>query len=192
LKDLQSIIKGCINKDPKEQEMLYHRYYGFALKTVFRYIYRYEKAVDVVNDGYVKLFNAFNKFQCIDVENIEKVLMGWIKRIMVNTAIDELRRNNMMPEIGGIPEYVWEEADQSAPADQKILYKELITLVKKLPPSYRTVFNLYVIDGYSHQEIAETLNISVGTSKSNLHKAKMHLKKIIEDNNIQEAGICSL
>ncbi len=192
MKDLQSIIKGCINKEPKEQEKLYHRYYGFALKTVFRYIYRYEKAVDVVNDGYVKLFNAFNKFQCIDIENIEKVLMGWIKRIMVNTAIDELRRNNMMPEIGGIPEYVWEEADQSAPADQKILYKELITLVKKLPPSYRTVFNLYVIDGYSHQEIAETLNISVGTSKSNLHKAKMHLKKIIEDNNIQEAGICSL
>lgn len=177
--------------EPKCQKTLYERYYGYALKVVFRYIYRYDKAVDVVNDGYVKLFRAFKDFHYNNAEDIEKIVMGWIRKIMVNTAIDELRRNNMTPEIGGIPEYVWEQGDKGSNADQKIIYKELIAQVKQLPPSYRTVFNMYVIDGYTHQEIANALGISVGTSKSNLSKAKMHLKKTINDE-FQEAGICSL
>jgi len=144
-----------------------------------------------VNDGYVKLFKAFKNFQYNKEEDIEKIFMGWIKRIMVNTAIDELRRNNMMPEIGGIPEYVWEQADKSGNADQKIIYKELIALVKDLPPSYRVVFNMYVIDGFTHHEIADQLGISVGASKSNLSKARAHLKKTINEG-YQEADICSL
>ena len=156
---------------------MYERYYGYALKIVFRYIYRYDKAVDVVNDGYVKLFRSFTRFSCDDQENMEKVLMGWIRKIMVNTAIDELRKHNMLPEIGGIPEYVWEEPDQGPSAEQKLFYKELMIQVKQLPPSYRVVFNMHVIDGFSHQEIAAQLGISVGTSKSNLAKAKAHLQK---------------
>ena len=110
---------------------------------------------------------------------------------MINTAIDELRKNSMMPEIGELSEHIWQEQDHSQAADQQLLYKELINEIKKLPPSYRAVFNMYVIDGFSHQEIAGQLGISVGTSKSNLAKARMHLKKII-DNNKREAGICSL
>ena len=191
MENLLYIIQGCISNEPKCQKALYERYYGYALKVVFRYIYRYEKAVDVVNDGYVKLFKAFKNFQYNKEEDIEKIFMGWIKRIMVNTAIDELRRNNMMPEIGGIPEYVWEQADKSGNADQKIIYKELIALVKDLPPSYRVVFNMYVIDGFTHHEIADQLGISVGASKSNLSKARAHLKKTINEG-YQEADICSL
>lgn len=194
MEQLYTIIKGCISNDARCQKVLYERYYGYALKIVFRYIYRYDKAVDVVNDGYVKLFRSFARFNCEDPENIEKILMGWIRKIMINTAIDELRRHSMLPEIGGIPEHVWEEADQGPSAEQKLFYKELILQVKQLPPSYRLVFNMHVIDGYSHQEIAAQLGISVGTSKSNLAKAKAHLqKKMNKDNkgDIQEADVCS-
>lgn len=105
--------------------------------------------------------------------------MGWMKRIMVNTAIDELRRQNLMPEIGSMPDSIWEEPDRTQFADNMVLYKELISEVKKLPPSYRVVFNMYVIDGFTHQEIADRLGISVGTSKSSLSKARLHLQKFI-------------
>lgn len=177
--------------DHKFQKKLYERYYGYALKIVFRYIYRYEKAVDAVNDGFVKIFRSFTKFECAEKEHLEKIWMGWMKRIMINTAIDELRRSNMMPEIGGLPDYIWELEDKSQHADQRILYKELIEKVKKLPPSYRVAFNMYIIDGFSHQEIADKLGISVGTSKSNLAKARMQLKKFI-DKDVQETDICNL
>jgi RNA polymerase sigma-70 factor (ECF subfamily) len=92
-----------------------------------------------------------------------------------------LRKNNLTPEIGGIPEYVWEEVDESQKADQLLLYKELISYVKKLPQIYRMVFNMYVIDGCTHFEIANTLGISVGTSKSNLSRARGILQTIIKE-----------
>lgn len=113
--------------------------------------------------------------------------MGWIRRIMINTAIDELRKNNMIPEIGGLPDYVWEVADHSQHSDQKVVYKELITYVKELPPAYRAVFNLFVIDGYSHYEIADMLGISVGTSKSNLSRARLLLQKFLKKSEQLEA-----
>lgn len=108
---------------------------------------------------------------------------------MINTAIDDLRKHNMMPEIGALPDSVWEEADKNTAADNIVLYKELITEIKKLPPSYRVVFNMYVIDGFSHQEIAGRLGISVGTSKSSLFKARIHLQKLIKSNSFP-ADIC--
>lgn len=188
--DLKTIINGCISNDGKHQRVLYEKYYGYALKTVFRYVYRYEKAVDVVNDGFVKIFRSFDKFKCEDDEHIERVLMGWIRRIMINCSIDELRRNNMIPEIGGVPEYVWEETDKAYNADQLVVYKELVLQIKKLPPAYRAVFNMFVIDGMSHHEIAESLNISVGTSKSNLSKARVLLQKFIKDREEKES--CSI
>ena len=174
------IIKGCIAKNHKYQKMVYEQYRGFALKTVFRYIYRYEKAVDLVNDGFVKAFKNFDKFITDEEEHNEKILMAWLKRIMINTAIDELRKNKMAPEIGGIPEYVWEITDNRQDADQLLLYKDLIILVKELPPVYRAVFNLYVIDGYNHYEIADLLKIPVGTSKSGLSRARILLQKSIK------------
>ncbi|RYY91657.1 MAG: sigma-70 family RNA polymerase sigma factor, partial [Chitinophagaceae bacterium] len=102
--------------------------------------------------------------------------------IMVNTAIDHLRRNNFLQEIGSIPDEVWQPEDPGARSDSALLYKELVKEIKKLPPAYRTVFNMYVIDGFSHQEIADQLGIAVGTSKSNLAKARMSLQKILKKN----------
>ena len=119
------------------------------------------------------------------------ILMGWMRMIMINTAIDQLRKNNFLPEIGDISDNIWMHEDRSAAADQALAYKELVKEIKKLPPSYRTVFNLYVIDGFTHQEIADKLGISVGTSKSNLSKARVILQKIIK-NNDQEIGVCNM
>lgn len=158
---------------------------------MFRYIYRYDKAVDVVNDGFVKVFRSFSKFEFKSTENLEMMLMGWMRTIMINTAIDQLRRNNFLPEIGDISESIWMHEDKSQASDSNLLYKELVKEIKKLPPSYRTVFNMYVIDGLTHQEIANLLGISVGTSKSNLSKARVILQKIIK-NNDEEVGICSM
>ena len=109
---------------------------------------------------------------------------------MVNTAIDELRKHSFLPEIGYIPGTVWNHEDISQGSDQILLYKELVKEFKKLPPAYRTVFNLYVIDGFSHQEIANRLSISVGTSKTNLSKARVYLKKILENNELERA-VCN-
>jgi RNA polymerase sigma-70 factor (ECF subfamily) len=191
LQALETIVKGCIGNDPKCQKALYERYYGYALKIVFRYIYRYDKATDIANDGFVKIFKNFNRFEYKNSEDLEKIIMGWIRRIFVNTAIDELRKNQLLPEIGDISDHVWSIQDNSQQADKGILYKELIDQVRKLPPSYRAVFNMYVIDGFTHQEIATQLNIAVGTSKSNLSKAKEHLKKILAKE-LQQADVCNL
>jgi RNA polymerase sigma factor (sigma-70 family) len=187
LKDLSKVVQACIKHESKYQKILYEGYYGYALKIVFRYIYRYEKAVDVVNDGFVKLFIHFDRFSAEDDAFLEPKLMGWIRKIMVNCAIDALRKNEMIREAGLIPEAVWEDTDKSDNADQLVLYKEIIVQIKKLPPVYRAVFNMYVIDGLSHQEIANALGISVGTSKSNLWKARHLLQKYINGQEELEA-----
>jgi RNA polymerase sigma-70 factor (ECF subfamily) len=190
LENTTHVIKGCIANEHKYQKIVYEHYRGYALKVVFRYIYRYEKAVDVVNDGFVKLFTHFSKFEMRDDADNEKILMGWMKRIMINAAIDELRKGNMLPEIGGIPENVLDMADKSQDADQLLLYKDLVLLIKDLPAAYRIVFNLYVIDGYTHSEIADLMRTSIGTSKSSLSRARALLQKSIKK--MEEAKLCRI
>jgi len=116
--------------------------------------------------------------------------MGWLKRIMINCAIDELRRSNMLPEIGGIPEGVWEITEKNDNTDQLLLYKDLISLIKELPPNYRVVFNLYILEGYSHSQIAEMMQISVSTSRSSLSRAKALLQSLIK--NMEEGKLCRI
>ena len=190
LESLSEIIEGCVRNDHRDQKRLYEKYYGYALKIVFRYIYRYEKAVDVTNDGFVKIFKKISQFHCEIPENTEKMLMGWIRTIMINTAIDRLRKDNFLPEIGHINESMWIE-DKRDRSDQTLLYKELIQEVRKLPTMYRLVFNMHVIDGFTHQEIAAHLKIATGTSKSNLSKARSLLQKVVR-NNETEKNICGM
>jgi RNA polymerase sigma factor (sigma-70 family) len=185
LENLAVTIQGCKKFDPKHQKVLYEHFFGYCLKIVFRYVYRYETAVDIVNDGFVKIFRSFDKFLATDAENTEMQFMGWIRTIMIHAAIDHLRKNNFLPEIGSLSDVAWAIEDKSQPSDKDLLYKELILLIKKLSPAYRAVFNLYVIDGFTHQEIAARLGISVGTSKSNLSKARIILQNILKQNEQQ-------
>ena len=175
----ENILKGCREGDSRCQKFFYEQYYGFAMKIVFRYIYNYEEAKEVANDGFVKFFLSIDKFITEPNDPVEKKLSGWLRKIMVNTAIDLLRKKMMLPEIGGISESAWDIEDSKPSAEQLIIYKELIMLIKKLPPQYRIIFNMHVIDDYKHIEIAEILDIPVGTSKSNLMKAKALMQKFI-------------
>ena len=174
-----TIISGCKGNNHKYQKIIYEKYRAYALKIVFRYIYNYEDALEVTNDGFVKFFVNIDKFRWENEADIDRLLTGWIKKIMVNTSIDLLRKKMLLPEIGGIPDYVWDIKDKSSAADQVMIYKDLIILVKKLPPAYRIVFNMHIIDGYTHMEIAEILEIPVGTSKSNLLRAKALMKQYL-------------
>lgn len=187
---LHDIIDGCIQNNYRAYKLLYEKYYGYSLKIVFRYVYRYDKAVDVVNDGFVKIFAKLTSFHYQASQNVEMIFMGWLKTIMIHTAIDRLRKDSFLPEIGMTNEEIWLK-DNLQQADQALLYKELINEIKKLPPGYRVVFNMYVIDGFTHQEIANQLKISVGTSKSNLFKAKNLLRNYIKRNELQ-VQLCNI
>jgi RNA polymerase sigma factor (sigma-70 family) len=190
LENITCIINGCIAKDHRCQKIVYERYHAYAAKIVFRYIYHYEKAMDIVTDGFVKAFSNFHRFNFTAADNPERLLMGWLKRIMINCAIDELRRTRMLPEVGSIPDSLWQIPDDAANPDQLLLYKDLILIIKQLPPNHRAVFNLYVIDGYNHQEIAAMLGIPIGTSKSFLSRARTILKERIK--NLQEPLLCRI
>jgi RNA polymerase sigma factor (sigma-70 family) len=181
LENLRELIDACAKNNSASQKVVYERYYGYALKIVFRYIYRYEKAVDTVNDGFVKLFRNIYRFNHEGVAEVEPLFLGWMKRIMINVSIDQLRKNHMVAEIGGIPEHVWDVPDKGQTPEQSLMYKELVALIKQLPPAYRSVFNMVVIDGMTHHEVADMLGISIGTSKSNLSRARVILQKNIKD-----------
>lgn len=177
MEELLTIIKGCANNDAKSQRILYNKYLGYALKISFRYVGSYENAANAANDAFIKIFKGFEKFEIRDTKNIEAMLMGWIRKIVVNVSIDYMRKESLISERASFKKDIWLQSDASNDGDSQLMYKELIALIKKLSPAYRVVFNLHVIDGYSHQEIAEMLGISVGTSKSNLAKARAFLQK---------------
>ena len=148
LESLNRILTGCFNREHKYQKMLYEKYYGFALKTVFRYIYRYDKAVDTVNDGFIKFFTKIEQFKRGTEDDTGKMLMCYIKRIMINTAIDELRRGKMMPEIGGIPDHVWDIPDNSENAEP-IVPAHRVGRVRGMDLDYRRVGVLADDDAFS-------------------------------------------
>jgi RNA polymerase sigma-70 factor (ECF subfamily) len=185
LEKLLQIISGCAQQDRQSQKMLYEQYYGLCIKIAFRYVNTYEQATEVTHDAYLKMFRNFGRFEVRDKDKVEMLLIGWIRRVVINAAIDYMRREINNTQSYPIPEHVWEHRDESQSSDNSVLYKELITLVKELPPAYRMVFNLHVIEGYSHPEIAKMLGITTGTSKSNLSKARAHLQKAITvENNL--------
>ncbi len=160
--------------------MLYEQYLSYALKIAYRYVGSYEHAADAANDAFVRIFRGIKKFEIKDAANVEVMLLGWIRRIVVNVSIDYVKRESLSGSSAGYE--TLQHASTNYTADETLIYKELIGLIRSLSPAYKVVFNLHVIDGYSHQEIAQMLGISEGTSKSNLSKAKACLKKfLIED-----------
>lgn len=187
LKKLFQIITGCAIQDRKCQKILYEQYYGTCLKIAFRYLDTYEQSVEVTNDAFVKIFRNFGRFEIRDRERIEIVMLGWIRRIVINTAIDYRRKEKNIPETSELIPGACEYKDDNLFSDNGLLFKELICLIRELPPAYRLVFNLHVIEGYSHPEIAKMLGIMVGTSKSNLFKAKAYLQKRLASENAASA-----
>lgn len=181
---LEYIIQGCIKANRDSQKQLYKLYYGLAMSICMRYSTHYTEAEEIVNDGFLKIFKKIDAFEP-SYQSYEASFVGWIKKIFIHTAIDNYRKNNKSYTIPILDDSHLEISENSASPIDNMSYKEIIALVQKLSPTYRTVFNLFVLDGYKHEEISKQLNISVGTSKSNLAKARINIQKMLKLINVK-------
>lgn len=152
--------------------------------TCVRYCNNETEAEEIVNDGFLKIFTQIKNFTQA-YQNYEASLTGWMKRIFINTAIDNYRKYNKTYGMALMDDSHYSITDNDEMPIDKMSYKEIVALVQNLSPTYRAVFNLHVIDGLKHEEIAEQLNISVGTSKSNLAKAKQNIQKMLKQTNVE-------
>ncbi len=166
------LIQGCKRNDRDSQRLLYQHYYSYALSICARYSRNLAEAKEVVNDGFMKVFSK------IDQYHQDSSFKGWIRKIMINASIDQYRKElkHQHHEPVESAHHVFIESQ----AEMDLSHEVLIGLVQKLSPAYRAVFNLYVIDGHTHEEIGKMLNISTGTSKSNLLKARENLRRMLE------------
>ncbi len=174
---VERLIQDCIKGDRKSQQFLYQTYYGKMLVVCYRYASTNEEAKDILHDGFIKVFQKLKSFK--NTGSFE----GWIRRIMVNNAIDHIRKRKELLTFEGdssleIMKNKLAEDDNDDEIFLKAQAEVLVKLIQQLSPAYRTVFNLFVVEDYSHKDIAEELEISVGTSKSNLAKAKQRLKEL--------------
>lgn len=172
--DIHSIISACISGNGDAQHALINQYLSYAKNVCFPYVANKEEAEEVVNDGFLKMFNNLSKY------DQSRPFKSWFKAILINTAIDHYRKNGKHLQHVNI-DYI-DLAYDDPDIISKISADEILQLIQKLPPSYRMVFNLFVIDGYTHREIAEMLEIGEGTSKSNLRDARKKLQSMIQQN----------
>lgn len=167
------LIAGSLRGDRKVQQALYDRFASKMYGVCLRYAGSTEEAEDVLQDGFVKVFRKLDSFRG------EGSFEGWVRRIFVNTAIEYYRKRIYLQPIGDQEETQMEGKYLSI-LDQ-MAEKDIIQLVQQLSPGYRTVFNMYVIEGYTHKQIAEHLGISEGTSKSQLSRAKQLLQDMVKN-----------
>jgi RNA polymerase sigma factor (sigma-70 family) len=173
------LLEGCKKNDRGSQQALYHQLSGYALGICLRYAENQQEAEELLQEGFVKLFKNIHKFDTSRHTDQLASLKGWFKRILINTCIDQFRKNRHNTMTYTITEEFDLPALNQATAIDQLSYKELLDAIRLLSPGYRQVFNLFVIEGHSHEDIAEKLDISIGTSKSNLFKAREKMKIII-------------
>ena len=172
------IIRRCKRGDRKAQESVYNLLAGKMFAVCLRYCANYEDARDLLHDGFVTVFTKIGQF------HNEGSFEGWVRRIFVNHAIEHYRNNAKLPVVASIDDndryFAASEEDDEWGAHQ-LTEAEILAMVDELPPQYKVVFNLYVIDGLSHRDISEKLGISEGTSRSNLLRARSILQKSVND-----------
>jgi len=169
-----NLVKGCQKGKAKYQRLLYERYAPKMLGVCMRYFRSKSEAQDALQDGFVKVYTKIDGFKG------QGSLEGWIRRIMVNTSLNILRDNLKHAFHADVNDEKVQIMDSSVDYDH-FNVQDIMKLVQELPKGYRIVFNMFDIDGYSHKEIAEKLQISVNTSKSQLLKARRHLRKELEN-----------
>lgn len=181
--DLDEIIDGCKRSDRRAQEQLFRLYFGKMLSVCLRYISDRDSAQEVVQEGFIKIFEHVKNF------DQKGSFEGWMRRIMANCAIDairKIRKDTFLSDDDNNYKYLPEEEDGAENWSLITVKAELaLEAIERLSPAYQMVFNLYVMENYTHKEIAEMLNISEGTSKSNLAKAKMNLQSYLKKQFIQ-------
>ena len=169
---LEQLIKNCVKQDAKAQSQLYKQYASKLFSLCLKYSKNYAEAEDNLHDAFITVFSKIGQY------NSKGSFEGWLKRIAINTSLQSYRDNVGVYDIvneGNIEDVSVDINDDNLSIDF------LLKIIQELPDRYRLIFNLYVLDGYSHVEISELINISTGTSKSNLARARMILKEKIED-----------
>lgn len=177
--NIPGLINGCKKNNRDAQQELYRLLYDYAYGITCRYANDDQEANALVNDSFLKLFKNIAVCRFDNAANQVNSFKAWFKRIIVNTCIDHYRSNKNIKQQQEIDSHLV-IADKSENGENKLSYKEIINTVKQLSSAYRTVFNLHVIEGFSHEEIGKLLGISVGTSKSNLSKAKEQLRNTLQ------------
>ena len=168
---LKELINSCKQNDSKAQSQIYQLYAGKLFGLCLKYSKNYQEAQDNLHNGFITIFNKIGQF-----EN-KGSFEGWLKRIVINTALQSYRKKNVLSLI---TEEIPDVEDEDIPLDY------LLKLIQELPERYQMVFNLYVLDDYPHKEIAKMMNISEGTSKSNLSRARQILRNRIEANQLKK------
>ncbi len=166
------LINGCINEDPKAQELLYKHFYGYAMSVCLAYSSGRFEATEILNEGFLKVFSKIHTYRK------GNSFQAWLRRTMVNTAIDYFRMNKKHRQNVEINEAITEETNINV--IDELTAREILDLLQQLPETYRLTFNLYEIEGYSHEEISKMLEIPEGTSRSNLTRAKQKLRLLIK------------
>lgn len=167
------LIQACKKNDPLAQKELYTRYSPLLLGVCFRYLKNRQDAEDVLIEGFMKVFTR------IDQYSGEGSFEGWMRRIMVNEALMFLRKNNPLTHAVDASEIPL--SNEQWNAEDRLMEADVLRLLDQLPTGYRTIFNLYVIEGYKHREIGEMLGISIHTSKSQLIQARNRLSQLLEN-----------
>ncbi|MDY7394651.1 sigma-70 family RNA polymerase sigma factor [Aureibaculum sp. 2210JD6-5] len=168
---LKELINSCKQNDIKAQSQIYQLYAGKLFGLCLKYSKNYQEAQDNLHEGFITIFNKIEQYQ------FKGSFEGWLKRIIINTALQTYRKKNVLSLVNEeIPDVEVEVEIE----DDEISLDFLLKLIQELPERYQMVFNLYVLDGYPHKEIAKMLNISEGTSKSNLSRARVILRNKIE------------
>lgn len=169
------VIEGCIKGERKAQKLLYEHLAPKMFSVCLRYMGERKAAEDVLQDAFVTLFSKIDSFS--DTGSFD----GWARRIFVNTALMSLRKKETLKMSDDL-ETAWNVSSDMPSQVHEMGYKELMQMVASLPTGYRTIFNMYVIEGFSHDEIAKALNISPATSRSQLQRARMLLQDKIKKN----------
>jgi RNA polymerase sigma factor (sigma-70 family) len=166
------LISGCIDGNRRMQEELYRRFSPRMYAVCLRYAGNAEEAEDILQEGFIKIYKKLGSFRS------EGSFEGWIRRIFVNTAIEHFRRKRYLQPVTEKEESTL-EGNYLSVLDN-LAERDILELVQKLSPGYRTVFNMYVVEGYTHKEIGDILGISEGTSKSQLSRAKVILQQMVK------------
>jgi RNA polymerase sigma-70 factor (ECF subfamily) len=185
--ELTHHVEACGRNSRESQKIIYSSFYGYAMAICDRYAGNQDDSVEILNDGFLKIFREIHKYRPAYADVISS-FKGWLRKIMIYTSIDHFRKNHKHQVVTQLDNVVFQVPSVNEDALEKLTYEEIIRSVQLLSPGYRTVFNLFIIEGWSHDEIAEYLGISTGTSKSNLSKARRQLQKILfKQNEIQIA-----
>ena len=183
--ELSLHVERCALNNRESQKKIYTSFYGYAMAVCDRYTNNQDDAIEILNDGFLKVFKEIYRYKPAYTDVVSS-FKGWLRKIMVYTAIDHFRKNHKHQLTTDLDNGVIQVASHTEDALDRISYEEIIRSIQDLTPGYRTVFNLFIIEGFTHEEISEKIGISIGTSKSNLAKARRQLQKILfQQNQIQ-------